>query len=224
MKLSVIIPVYNEEDTLAELVDRVRKVNIEKEIIIVDDCSTDKTREIINSLTGPGVKVLYHRENRGRGAAVRTALGSVTGDIVVMQDADLEYDPSDYHRLLEPILKDQADVVYGSRFKGRVESILFMSMLANKTLVFITRLLYRARITDLMTCYKMFRAKVIKNLDLKTSGFDFEVELTAKTLKSGYKIQEVSITFKGRGFEEGKKIQFRDFFIILISLIRHKFI
>ena len=223
MKLSVIIPVFNEEDTLEELLNRVLEVDVEKEIIIVDDCSTDGSRKILESLDNDMVKVLYQEKNQGRGAAIRAGLKEATGTIVVNQDADLEYDPSEYLKLLEPILSGSADVVYGSRFKGNVQSILFISLLANKFLVFITRVLFGCGITDLMTCYKMFKTDVLKSLDLKTDGFDFEVELTSKVLKSGYHIVEVPITFKGRSFAEGKKINSRDFFIVLRSLLKHRF-
>jgi glycosyltransferase involved in cell wall biosynthesis len=233
MKLSVIIPAYNEEKTLQEIVRQVQKVrlakNITKEIIIVNDASTDKTLAISRKLRG--VKVISHKVNQGKGAALATGINEATGDIILIQDADLEYDPSDYPKLLEPILRKRAKVVYGSRLKhyplrlfGQKKTPLILHFLGNKFLTFVTRILYGNEVTDMETCYKVFTQEIIKPIKITAKRFDFEPEITAKVLKQGIKIYEVPIKVKPRGYDEGKKITWRDGFIAIWTLIKFKFV
>ena len=225
MKLSVIVPVYNERETVREILERVRAVGVEKEIIVVDDGSTDGTRDILREEEGRGnVRVIYHPQNRGKGAAIRTGLEHATGDVVLIQDADLEYDPRDYPRLLQPILEGRAEVVYGSRFRGRCESMLFWHALGNKLLTLATNLIYGAALSDMETCYKAFKAEVIKSIPLRARRFEFEPEVTAKVLKRGYHIHEVPISYSGRKHHEGKKITWRDGFTALWTLIKYRFV
>ena len=225
MKLSVIVPVYNERETVREILERVRAVGVEKEIIVVDDGSTDGTRDILREEEGRGdVRVIYHPQNRGKGAAIRTGLEHATGDVVLIQDADLEYDPRDYPRLLQPILEGRAEVVYGSRFRGRCESMLFWHALGNKLLTLATNLIYGAALSDMETCYKAFKAEVIKSIPLRARRFEFEPEVTAKLLKRGYRIHEVPISYSGRKHHEGKKITWRDGFTALWTLIKYRFV
>lgn len=225
MKLSVIVPVYNERETVREILERVRAVGVEKEIIVVDDGSTDGTRDILREEEGRGdVRVIYHPQNRGKGAAIRTGLEHATGDVVLIQDADLEYDPRDYPRLLQPILEGRAEVVYGSRFRGRCESMLFWHALGNKLLTLATNLIYGAALSDMETCYKVFKAEVIKSIPLRARRFEFEPEVTAKLLKRGYHIHEVPISYSGRKHHEGKKITWRDGFTALWTLIKYRFV
>ena len=232
MKLSVVIPVYNEDRTISEILKKVMEVDIEKEIIIVDDCSTDGTREIlktVNQLTDLPVtsqnqiKIVYHDKNKGKGAAIRTGLKEVTGDIVIIQDADLEYNPQDYYILMQPILDRKADVVYGSRFLKLKHITLFWHYIANKILNLLTNLLYGTCLTDMETCYKMFNINVIRGIDIKSDRFDFEPEITAKILRKGYKICEISISYKFRGYSEGKKIGWKDGFAAFWTLIKYRF-
>ncbi len=225
MKLSVIVPVYNERETVREILERVRAVEVEKEIIVIDDGSTDGTRDILREEEGRGdVRVIYHPQNRGKGAAIRTGLEHATGDVVLIQDADLEYDPRDYPRLLQPILEGRAEVVYGSRFRGRCESMLFWHALGNKLLTLATNLIYGAALSDMETCYKVFKAEVIKSIPLRARRFEFEPEVTAKVLKRGYRIHEVPISYSGRKHHEGKKITWRDGFTALWTLIKYRFV
>lgn len=245
MKLSIIIPVYNEAETLAEIIRRVKAVRVEvpvgfslngdhprtvvmeKEIVVVDDGSVDGSREIIRAAAEAGdVVAYYHERNRGKGAAVRTAFANASGDVFVIQDADLEYDPREYAVLLQPILEDRATVVYGSRFRGGPTKAMFFShMLGNKFLTFVTNLLYDTIITDMETCYKCFRADVIKDLPLKARGFEFEPEFTARVLKRGHRIYEVPISYTGREFEEGKKLNpWREGPLALWTLIKYRFV
>lgn len=224
MLLSVIIPVYNEKNTINILIEKVQKVDLEKEIIIVDDYSTDGTREILNNIQDEKIKILYHEYNQGKGAALRTGFKHISGDYVVIQDADLEYDPEEYHVLLEPFLKFDADVVYGSRFKGNTRAMFFWHYLGNKFLSFITNILYNTTITDMETCYKMFKKEVIESIKIDSNRFDFEPEITAKVLKRNYKIFEVPISYNGRDYYEGKKITWRDGFVALYKLIKFKFV
>ncbi len=213
MKLSVIMPVYNESKTIREIINRVRQVDIEKEIIIVDDCSTDGTREVLKTVDSQNqIKIIYHEKNMGKGAAIRTGLKEATGDVVVIQDADLEYDPGDYKNLIKPILEGRADVVYGSRFLNLRRITLPLHYIANKILNLLTNLLYGGCLTDMETCYKMFRINAIKGIDIKSDRFNFEPEITAKILKRGYKIYEVPIFYKSRNYSEGKKIGLKDGF------------
>lgn len=224
MKLSVLIPIYNECDTVLEIIQRVQAVPLEKEIIAVDDGSNDGTRDLLPRVAGDGVVVLYHQHNEGKGAAVRTALESATGDIVVIQDADLEYDPRDYAQLVQPILEGRAKVVYGSRFLGPRMAMFFWHMLANKMLTLMTNILYDAILSDMETGYKAFRADVIKSIPLRSRRFDFEPEVTAKVLKRGNRIFEVPISYFGREYREGKKIGLKDAFTAVWTLLKYRFV
>ncbi len=229
MKISVIVPVYNEKNTVAEILRRVAATNIPHEIVVVDDGSTDGSREILQDLEAkreiPNLKVIYHPHNMGKGAAVRTALQHVTGDVIIIQDADLEYDPEHYPILLEPIRKGMADVVYGSRFLGAPRRpILFWNMVANKILTLITNILFNTILSDMETGYKVFRKEVVQDMPLHARGFEFEPEFTAKVLKRGYRIFEVPIAFNPRTYEEGKKIRARDGIIAIWTLLKYRFV
>jgi len=249
VKLSILIPAYNERQTIQGILARVRAVDLvveaqdgsldhslpadakglvrlEKEIIVVDDGSPDGTRDILQQEAGQeDVRVFFHETNQGKGAAVRTAIQHATGDILLIQDADLEYDPRDYPALLQPILEGRADVVYGSRFLGGPrKAMLFWHAAGNKLLTFITNILYDAILSDMETCYKVFRSDVIKDIPLHARRFEFEPEVTAKVLKRGYRIYEVPITYTGREYEEGKKITWRDGFSALWTLIKYRFV
>jgi glycosyltransferase involved in cell wall biosynthesis len=222
LKLSILIPVYNERATILDILARVQAVPYEKEIIAVDDGSTDGTRELLAQ--AQGVTVLYHDCNRGKGAAIQTALAHATGDIVVIQDADLEYDPRDYKQLIEPIIEGRAKVVYGSRFLGPRMAMFFWHMVANKALTLMTNILYDAILSDMETGYKAFRADVIKGMRLRSHRFDFEPEVTAKVLKRGIRIFEVPISYYGREYSEGKKIGVKDGFIAIWTLLKYRFV
>ena len=225
MKISVIVPVFNEKETLQQILEKVKNVNIEKEIIIVDDHSTDGTREILEKITDNNVKVIYHRENKGKGAAIRTAQKHhISGDVVIIQDADLEYQPEDYHRLIKPIEDGFADVVYGSRFLGTHRVFMFWHYFGNKLLTWLTNILYNTMLTDMETCYKVFRVEVFKKLNIRSNRFDFEAEVTAKVFKQKLRVVEMPITHYGRGYEEGKKITWKDGFIAIWTLIKYRFI
>ncbi len=229
MKVSVIVPVYNERATVAEILHRVAATGIPSEIIVVDDGSTDGSREILQKLEQegslPNLKVIYHPRNMGKGAAVRTALQHVTGDVVIIQDADLEYDPDHYPLLLDPIRKGLADVVYGSRFLGAPRRpILFWNMVANKVLTLITNILFNTILSDMETGYKVFRREVVENMPLRARGFEFEPEFTAKVLKRGYRIFEVPIAFNPRTYDEGKKIKAKDGLIAIWTLLKYRFV
>ncbi len=234
VKLSVIVPAYNERDTVEEILRRVREApvnvegaQVEKEIIVVDDGSTDGTREILTRVAQeyPEITVIMHERNQGKGAAIRTALQHATGDYIVIQDADLEYDPREYGILLQPLIEGKADVVYGSRFLGPHRAFLFLHYLGNKFLNLVTNILYDTILTDMETCYKMFRADVIKGIPLHARGFEFEPEVTAKVLKRGYRVFEVPISYSGRDFEEGKKIHpWKDGLRALWTLIKYRFV
>ncbi len=224
MKLSVIIPVYNEEKTLREIIDRVRTVDLEKEIVIVDDGSGDKTRQILDSLQDATIKVIRHTTNKGKGAAIRTALDYISGDVCIIQDGDLEYEPQDYLKLIQPIENGQADIVYGSRFLSQTKVTTPFHYLVNWFLTFCTNLLFGCGLTDMETCYKLFKTNVIKGLDLKSDGFEIEAELTAKAVRNGYKIQEIPILYHARDYHEGKKIGWRDGLKTLHALFKYKFI
>ena len=228
MKLSIIIPVFNEEKTVEKLIEEVWKVElpqVEKEIIVVDDGSTDATPEILKRVKNryPELKVVFKKKNEGKGSAIRRGLKEVTGDLVVFQDADLEYDPRDYPLLMKPILEGKADVVYGSRFLGPHRVLLFWHLIGNIFLNLVTNFLYNTTLTDMETCYKMFRSDVIKSLPLKARGFEIEPEITAKILKRGYRVWEVPISYNGRGYEEGKKITWKDGFVALYTLFKCRF-
>ncbi|HEY7066018.1 MAG TPA: glycosyltransferase family 2 protein [Chloroflexota bacterium] len=222
MKLSVVIPIYNECATLAELLARVRAVDVEKEIVCVDDCSTDGTRQILAEEAARGdLVVVEHAENRGKGAAVQNGLQAVSGDVVVIQDADLEYDPQDYHVLLRPILAGRAKVVYGSRFLGGEHlAMRYWHSVGNKGLTLLTNMLYDTTLTDMETCYKTFTGDVARKLRLREPRWGFDPEITAQILRAGYRIYEVPISYAGREYEEGKKISWRDGFTVLRTLLR----
>ncbi len=226
MKLSVIMPVYNERTTIEEIVGQVLAIDRDKELIIVDDGSTDGTREILrDKIEGlPGVKVVYHERNQGKGAAIRTGQGHIEGDITVIQDADLEYDPRDFETLLEPIIEKRADVVYGSRFLGRHRAFLFWHYLGNRFLTFVTNVLYNTMLTDMETCYKAFRSEVFKSIHIRSNRFEFEPEITAKVFKSGCRVFEVPVSYAGRDYVEGKKITWKDGFGAVWTLIKYRFI
>jgi len=224
VKLSILIPIYNESATVLEIIQRVQAVPFEKEIIAVDDGSTDGTRDLLSRVEKDGVIVLHHERNRGKGAAIRTGLERATGDIIVIQDADLEYDPRDYTQLVQPIVEGRAKVVYGSRFLGPRMAMFFWHMLANKMLTLMTNVLYDAILSDMETGYKAFRADVIKNMKLRSRRFDFEPEVTAKVLKRHIRIFEVPISYYGREYSEGKKIGMNDGFVAIWTLLKYRFV
>lgn len=224
-KLSVVIPVYNEEQWVRELVRRVQAVPIPKEIILVDDCSTDGTRAILEELAGDEVRVFYQPRNQGKGAALREGFKHATGDVVIVQDADLEYDPAEYPRLIQPILDGRADVVFGSRFIGESHRVLyFWHSVANKVLTTLSNMFTNLNLTDMETCYKVFRREVIQGITLRSDRFGFEPEVTAKIAKKKgptWRIYEVPISYSGRTYEEGKKIGLKDAFSALYCIIRY---
>jgi glycosyltransferase involved in cell wall biosynthesis len=228
MRLSIIIPVYNEQETLREILQQVRSVELpglEKEILVVNDGSTDGSRAILAEEEEQGdLRVFHHKENQGKGAAVRTAIAQATGDILVIQDADLEYDPRDYPALVRPIVERRVSVVYGSRFLGPRKAMLFWHMLGNKLLTLTTNILYNTILSDMETCYKCFRADVIKDVPLHSRRFEFEPEVTAKVLKRGHRIFEVPISYYGREYHEGKKITWRDAPLAFWTLIKYRFV
>ncbi len=226
MKLTVIIPVYNEVNTIQEIIKRVQATGLADEILVIDDGSTDGSRDLLANINQEGkAKVFYHEHNQGKGKAVRTGIENASGDLLIIQDADLEYDPREYPNLLRPIQEDIADVVYGSRFLGAGRRpVLFWNMLANKILTLVTNILYNNILTDMETGYKLFRRQVVQNMTLHAHGFEFEPEFTAKILKSKARIYEVPITFNPRDYSEGKKIKMRDAFIAMWTLIKYRFV
>ncbi len=226
MKLSVIIPVYNEVDSIREILKRVRATKLAHEIILVDDGSVDGTRELLKTLeVKNAVRVVLHEQNQGKGAAVRSGLDAAKGDVLLIQDADLEYDPRDYPALLKPIEEGIADVVYGSRFLGGPRRVaMFWHMVANYLLTFMTNILYDTILTDMETGYKVFRRKVVEGMPIRAKRFDFEPEFTAKVLKRHYRIYEVPISFNPRDYSEGKKIKLRDAFEAVWTLIKYRFV
>lgn len=229
IKLSVIIPVYNEERTISDVINEVKKVKIKgiaKEMIVVDDSSTDNTKSILKKIKDKSIKIFYHKKNMGKGAAIKTGLKNSTGDIILIQDADLEYNPDEYEKLLKPIIEDKAKVVYGSRLdsiRKNIKSMYKLHYIGNLFLTLITNLLYGAKITDMETGYKVFRREVIKDINLKANRFDFEPEITVKILKKGYKIYELPIGFNARKFHEGKKITWVDGVKAVYCLIKYRF-
>lgn len=222
MLLSIIMPVYNEAQYIEEVVSRALKTDIEKELIIVDDFSTDRTRGILNRFNqNKDIKIIFHEKNKGKGAAIRTALNEVSGDVVIIQDADLEYDPRDYTKLLEPILEGKADAVFGSRFLGGPHRVLFFwHYVGNKFLTLFSNILSNLNLTDMETGFKAFKADVIKSLDLMSDRFGFEPEVTAKLARKKYRIYETPISYSGRSYAEGKKITWRDGVAALFHIIR----
>ncbi len=225
--LSIVIPAFNESNTIATVLEKVSAVfvdrDISKEIVIVDDGSTDGTREFLNGLTEPEISIILHPENRGKGAAVRTAIDHAKGEYLLIQDADLEYDPKDYPVLLDTIQRDRSiQVVFGSRFLGNIEGMRLGNYLANRFLSWATNVLYRSDITDLCTGFKLYKTELIRDIPLVRDGFDLEHELTAKLLKKGFRIIEVPIDYKGRDIAAGKKVRWTDFFIDMYTLLRFR--
>jgi glycosyltransferase involved in cell wall biosynthesis len=225
-KLSVIVPVFNERNTVVEVVRRMRAVElpdgIEREIIIIDDGSGDGTRDVLRQLGDSTVRVLVHEENRGKGAAVRTGLALATGDYVLIQDADLEYDPDDWPKLIAPVIRGRASVVYGSRFTGERRNMLLLHWIGNRVLSLVTNVLFNSTLSDMETCYKLVDRKLLVDLGLRSDRFDIEPEITAKILKRGIRIYEVPISYMGREFDEGKKITWRDGFAALWTLVKFR--
>jgi glycosyltransferase involved in cell wall biosynthesis len=226
MKITVIIPAFNEKNTIQEIVRRVQAMKMVDEIIIVDDGSTDGTRDLISNMDGKNnVRIILHEKNQGKGAAVRSGISAANGDVLMIQDADLEYDPREYPNLMKPIEEGMADVVYGSRFLGAPHrAILFWNMVANKLLTLMTNILYNNILTDMETGYKVFKREVVADMKIHAKRFDFEPEFTAKILKKNVRVFEVPITFNPRDYNEGKKIKMRDAFEAVWTLIKYRFV
>jgi glycosyltransferase involved in cell wall biosynthesis len=225
MKLSIVIPCYNEKNTIDAIIAAVKDAPVaDKEIIVVDDCSTDGTRDVLRARIESQVhKVIYHERNQGKGAALRTGFAAATGDVVVVQDADLEYDPQEYPLLMEPILRGKADVVFGSRFAGggphRV--VYFWHMMGNKFLTLLSNMFTNINLTDMETCYKMFRREVIQGITIEENRFGFEPEITAKVARGGFRIYEIGISYYGRTYAEGKKINWKDGFRAIYAILKY---
>jgi glycosyltransferase involved in cell wall biosynthesis len=226
MKISVIMPVFNEENTIREIIKRVRDIDIDKEIIIVDDHSTDKTRDILRNLKEDNMKIFFHDKNIGKGGALITGLSQAKGDIVIFQDADLEYDPVEYPRLIEPIVKGYADVVYGSRLSGgRPQRVyMFWHKVGNNFLSLLTNILYNTTLTDMETGYKVFKRDALKDIRIKSNDFTVEPEITAKILKKRCRIYEIPISYYGRDYSEGKKIRWWHGISAVWALIKYRFV
>jgi glycosyltransferase involved in cell wall biosynthesis len=222
--LSVVMPAYNERDTIEEIIRRVLTVPLRIELIVVDDASTDGTREILQRLAPAlGFTLLTQPDNRGKGAALRRGFAAVQGDIVVIQDADLEYSPEEYPQLIELISAGRADVVYGSRFIGRHRVFLFTHYVGNRMLTMLTNMLYNTILSDMETCFKAMRVDVLRSMSLRSNRFGIEPELTAKIFKRGYRVYEVPITYDGRGYEDGKKITWKDGVVAVWTLLKYRF-
>ena len=239
MKLSIVIPVYNEVQFLEEILGRIQRVDLpefDREVILVDDGSTDGTREILARLDGrtgvdeeakpfeEPIRVYYHDRNQGKGAALRTGFSKTTGELVIIQDADLEYDPNDWPTLLKPVLGGKAEVVYGSRFTGERRNMFFVHWIGNRFLTLVTNALYNTTLSDMETCYKLFPGDLIRQVNIRSDRFNFEPEITAKVLKQNIRIYEVPISYCGREFDEGKKITWRDGFAALLALVKYRFV
>ena len=223
--LTVVIPVYNERATVAEIIRRIRAVEIPLtlQVIVVDDGSSDGSDKVLQALEDSTVRVIRHTHNQGKGAAIRTGMEAMTGDLLLIQDADLEYDPDDWPRLLEPILKGKARVVYGSRFTGERKNMLPLHWFGNRMLSLVTNILYSSTLSDMETCYKLFDVEVLKGITIVSDRFEFEPEITAKVMRRGFRIYEVPISYAGREANEGKKITWRDGFGAMAALIRFRF-
>jgi len=225
MKLSIVIPVFNEANTIREIIRRVKDVALDKELIIVDDYSTDGTREILKGMDGSkDLRILFHDRNMGKGAALRTGFHHVSGDIVVIQDADLEYNPMDYHKLIRPILDDRADVVYGSRFITTEERrvLLFWHFMGNSFLTLLSNIFTNLNLSDMETCYKVFKTDIVRRLTIEEDRFGFEPEITAKIAKMRCRIYEVGISYSGRDYSEGKKIGWKDGVRAIWCIVKYK--
>lgn len=222
--LSIIMPCYNEAATLPAILERVYAVDLDKEIIAVDDHSSDNTLELLRAAAAadPRMTVVSHPQNRGKGAAVRSGLAHARGAITIIQDADLEYDPQDYHELVKPIVEGRVDVVFGSRFLGRHTGMYFWNAIGNKGLTFLTNLLYNCWISDMETCYKVMRTEIIRSLSLESSDFRLEPEITAKVLRRGHRIYEVPVSYLGRTYEEGKKMKPSQGFYAILALLKYR--
>jgi glycosyltransferase involved in cell wall biosynthesis len=224
MKLSVIIPVYNERETIAAILDRVLATPYDKEIVVVDDCSRDGTRDFLRTYSHPQVRIFFHEKNQGKGAALRTAIGHTQGDIVIIQDADLEYDPGEYDRLIEPIERGLADVVYGSRFlAGPHRVLLYWHSVGNRFLTTLSNMLTDLNLTDMETCYKAFRREVLQAIPLRSNRFGFEPEITAKVARRRLRVFETPISYYGRTYAEGKKITWKDGVNAVWCILRYHF-
>lgn len=223
MKLSVIIPCYNEAGTILEIIKRVKKTPWNKEIIVIDDGSNDGTAELLKTIKDNQITVIFQKVNQGKGAALKIGIKQTTGDYVVIQDADLEYDPQDWKKLFDPIKKGKAQVVYGSRFTGEHRDMFFWHWLGNKLLTLITNILFNTTLSDMETGYKVFKREIIQAIPLRANRFDFEPEITAKILKSGVRIYEVPISYAGRDYNEGKKITWGDGVKAIFALLKYRF-
>jgi glycosyltransferase involved in cell wall biosynthesis len=223
--LSVIVPVFNERSTVAEVIRRIRAVDlpVEVEVIVVDDGSSDGTDKVLTAMGDSTVRVISHAQNKGKGAAIRTALEAIRGDLVLIQDADLEYDPADWSKLLEPVLRGKAHVVYGSRFTGERKNMMPLHWIGNRFLSLVTNVLYSSTLSDMETCYKLFDRRALNGITVESDRFDFEPEITAKVLRRGYRIYEVPISYAGREADEGKKITWRDGLGALKALVKFRF-
>jgi glycosyltransferase involved in cell wall biosynthesis len=225
MRLSVIMPCYNEAESLPDILTKVRAITIDKEIIVIDDCSNDDTPNVLanEQRNDPNLRVVRHERNRGKGAAVRTGIAAATGDVIIVQDADLEYDPNDFYAVLKPIFDGRVGVVYGSRFMGSHTGMYFWNALGNKFLTFLTNFLFNCWISDMETCYKAFRSEIIKNIPLESNDFRIEPEITAKILLRKERIFEVPVSYIGRTYEEGKKMKPSQGFWAIWALFKYRF-